>query len=39
MTDCYKKVDLELNEIKKKSMGAAEESAKNGCEGSVEFGQ
>ena len=30
---------LELNEIKKKSMGVAEDSDKNGCEGSVGFGE
>ena len=31
--------DLELNKIKEKSKGATEESDKNGCEGSVEFGE
>ena len=31
--------DLELNEIKEKSMGVAKESVENGCEGSVEFGE
>ena len=31
--------DLELNEIKEKSMGVAEDSDKNGCEGSVGFGE
>ena len=31
--------DLELNEIKEKSMGVTEESNENGCEGSVEFGE
>ena len=32
--------DLELNEIKEKSMGMAEDSDKNGgCEGSVGFGE
>ena len=30
---------LELNEIKQKSMGVAEESDKNGCESSVGFGE
>ena len=31
--------DLELNEIKEKSMSVAKVSVKNGCEGSVEFGE
>ena len=31
--------DLELNEIKEKSIGVAKESVKNGCEGSLEFGE
>ena len=31
--------DLELNEIKEKSMGVAKVSVKNGCEGSLEFGE
>ena len=31
--------DLELNKIKEKSMGIAEESDKNGCEGSAGFGE
>ena len=29
--------DLELNKIKQKSMGVAEESDENGCEGSIGF--
>ena len=41
MVDCYKKwfSDLELNEIKEKSMSATEESGENSCEGSVGFGE
>ena len=41
MADCYKKwfSDLELNEIKEKSMGVTEESEENGCQGSVGFGE
>ena len=31
--------DLQLNEIKEKSMGVAKESVENGCEGSVKFGE
>ena len=31
--------DLELNEIKKKLMGVNEEPDKNGCKGSVGFGE
>ena len=31
--------DLELNEIKEKSMGVTEESEENGCQGSVGFGE
>ena len=31
--------DLELNDIKEKLMGVAEVSDKNGCEGSVGFGE
>ena len=41
MADCYKKwfSDLELNEIKEKSMGVTEEPDENGCQGSVGFGE
>ena len=41
MADCYKKwfSDLELNEIKEKSMGVTEESGENGCQGSAGFGE
>ena len=41
MADCYKKwfSDLELNEIKEKSMGVTEEHDENGCQGSVGFGE
>ena len=31
--------DLELNEIREKSMGVTVESDENGCEGSVGFGE
>ena len=31
--------DLELNEIKEKSMSVAKVSVKNGCEGSLQFGE
>ena len=41
MADCYKKwfSDIELNEIKEKSMGVTEESEENGCQCSVGFGE
>ena len=41
MADCYKKwfPDLQLNEIKEKSMNVTEVSDENGREGSVGFGE